>query len=315
MDTSQQLYCTVRKAGPSNQVTNSSDFQLANGLQRVSKIYKCPLNTAQCRIGSSNLTSFYFQNLYRKNWLKCSNKVLLAWLGKCLSYWSVAKAWRHPDRSSRTCSISQQYLKGMVFIADGGRKTARGNSLQGYFNYATDCFCCICLTTEVPDSKQSEKLAGKFLTSLTIIYNCFSMSSNTLVLGAVPSVRRSAIKVGISISICTKTSVLGLLHVVISRKGFHIALLPESLAGMRKGVRRGRKALWRWSQWKIHLWKRNICWELMIMGGLHLFSLSSSLKVSGFYTVHIGPRGCWSVGQSADEALKMPSEWNVTSHS
>lgn len=44
--------------------------------------------------------------------------------------------------ASRTCSISQQYLKGMVFIADGGRKTARGNSLQGYFNYTTDWFCC-----------------------------------------------------------------------------------------------------------------------------------------------------------------------------
>lgn len=145
----QQLFCTVRKADPSDQVANSSDFKLADGLQRVCKIYKCTLNTAQCRTEFSNHISFSFCNLYRKDCSKCSNKVLLVWLGKCLSYWSV----RHPDRSSRTCTISQQYLKGKVFIADGGRKTAKGNSLQRDLTYAVDSFPCV--TTEVPDSKES----------------------------------------------------------------------------------------------------------------------------------------------------------------
>lgn len=80
------------------------------------------------------------------------------------------------------------------------------------------------------------------------------MCKNTSVLGAGLSVRRSALKVGISILICTKPSVLSLLHVEISSfkpdcymKGYFIALLPGSLGAIGKGMRAGTKPPWRWS--------------------------------------------------------------------
>lgn len=142
------------------------------------------------------------------------------------------------------------------------------------------------------------------------------MCNSTSVLGARPSVRRSAIEVGISISICTKPSILALLHVEISslkpdcfRNGCYIAALLGSLGGLGKGVRTGRKALWRWSWWKIHLQKGNVCWELMLVGGHHLFLFCGrrSLEVSGIYSVQTGPTGYRLVGRGGDEALK--SAW------
>lgn len=65
------------------------------------------------------------------------------------------------------------------------------------------------------------------------------MCNNTSVLGAGLFLKRAAIKVGISISICTKPSVLALLHIEISslkpdcfRKACYTALMPGSLGGM-----------------------------------------------------------------------------------